>query len=331
MIPAAARSHWQVRRIALETETLMPPLNFMKTSLDHLPERKRRELTRVEEILFEEFDRARGNGQKVWDRNGRILKIVLFGSYARGDWVDEAGKTAKGYQSDFDLLIVVNYRQLADMAAYWYAAEDAILRDKSIRTPVSLIVHALREVNDKLAQGQYFFVDIVRDGIALYELEGHRFVDPKPLNPKEAYETAKEYFEEWSNRSASAMKGFHYFLNENEKNDAAFLCHQTVERLYTTYLLTTTLYSPSTHNVRRLRSLAEEKDVRFREIWPDADRFQRRSFERLKDAYVKARYSKHYEISEDELAWLAERAQLLAELVKTLCEERIAELSKATD
>ena len=175
----------------------MPPLNFMKTDLEHLPEAKRAELTRVQEILFAEFERARASGQKAYDRGGRILKIVLFGSYARGDWVDERGKTAKGYQSDFDLLVVVNYRQLADMGTYWRGAEEAILRDKSIRTPASLIVHALSDVNDKLAQGRYFFVDIVREGIALYELEGHRLVDPKPLTPAEAYETAREYFEEW--------------------------------------------------------------------------------------------------------------------------------------
>ncbi len=306
----------------------MPPLNFMKTSLDHLPEAKQRELKRVEEILFEEFDRARGNGQKVWDRNGRILKIVLFGSYARGDWVDEAGKTAKGYQSDFDLLIVVNYRQLADMAAYWYAAEDAILRDKSIRTPVSLIVHSLGEVNDKLAQGRYFFVDIIRDGIALYELEGHRFVDPKPLNAKEAYETAKEYFDEWSSAATEQIAGFRFFQARGSSKEAAFMLHQAVERLYACFLLVRTNYSPSTHNVRRLRSLAEETDLRFRSIWPDADKFQRRSFERLKDAYVKARYSKHYVIAEEELAWLGERTQLLAGLVANLCKDRIAEISK---
>jgi predicted nucleotidyltransferase/HEPN domain-containing protein len=306
----------------------MPPLNFMKTSLEHLPEKKRRELARVQEILFEEFDRARGQGRKAWDKNGRILKIVLFGSYARGDWVDEAGKTAKGYQSDYDLLIVVNYKELADMATYWYAAEDAILREKSIKTPVSLIVHSLGDVNDKLAHGQYFFVDIVRDGAALYELEGHRFVDPKPLDAKEAYETASEYFEAWSSASRTAREMCDFAISKGFLKDAAFTLHQLVERLYTCFLLTTTFYSPSTHNLKKLRSLAEEKDSRFRAVWLDENKFQRRSFERLKDAYVKARYSKHYEISPEELAWLGERVTLLAELVKKKCEECLATLTE---
>ena len=125
----------------------------MNTDIEHLPEKKRRELARIQEILFEEFEAAKGAKTSQHIVKGRILKIVLFGSYARGDWVDEAGKTAKGYQSDYDLLIVVNYKQLTDMATYWYKAEDRIIQDPSIKTPIGLIVHTLSEVNDKLGQG----------------------------------------------------------------------------------------------------------------------------------------------------------------------------------
>ncbi len=307
----------------------MPPLNFMKTDISDLPEKKQRELARIQEILFEEFDLARGNGRKIYNEKGRILKIVLFGSYARGDWVDEAGKTAKGYQSDYDLLIVVNYTQLTDMATYWYKAEDRIIRDKAIKTPIGLIVHSLGEVNDKLASGQYFFVDIIRQGAALYELAGHRFVDPKPVNAKEAYETAKEYYDDWFSSAVGFIKGVNFYVDENDNKKAAFLLHQAVESFYACHLLTTTNYSPSTHNVRRLRSLVEEKDERFRGIWPDEDRFQRRSFELLKEAYVKARYSKHYKITDEELTWLGERAEALAALVKQACEKRLKELKVA--
>ena len=306
----------------------MPPLNSMNTDLEHLPEKKRQELVRIQEILFEEFEAAKGAKTSQHIVKGRILKIVLFGSYARGGWVDEAGKTAKGYQSDYDLLIVVNYKQLTDMATYWYKAEDRIIQDPSIKTPIGLIVHTLSEVNDKLGQGQYFFRDIIREGIALYELKGYRFAEPKPLNPQEAYDLANEYFEDWIKASTSFLDTYQYLTNKGENNHAAFELHQAVERLYGCYLLTTTLYSPSTHNIRKLRALVEANDERLRAVWPDEDRFQRRSFERLRDAYVKARYSKHYKIAEDELTWLGERAETLSALVKQACEEQLAELEK---
>ncbi len=312
----------------------MPPLKSMRTDIDHLPEKKRRELARIQEILFEEFELAKGNGKTAKGTPGRILKLVLFGSYARGGWVDEAGKTAKGYQSDFDLLIVVNRKAFTDMATYWYRAEDRIIQDPSIKTPIGLIAHTLSEVNEKLAQGQYFFLDIIRDGIVLYELNGQRFSEPKPRTAEEAHAAAKEYFEEWHSTAKRSLETFAFHMEKSADDkswyrNAAFALHQTVEALYGCYLLTTTLYSPATHNVRKLRSFVEAKDERFRAVWPDEDRFQRRSFERLKDAYVKARYSKHYKIAEDELTWLGDRAEALAALVKQACEERLEELAKA--
>ena len=77
----------------------------MKTELDHLPANKRRELDRVIQILFEEFEAATTTKSHAHRRNGQILKVILYGSYARGDWVeDPVGR----YFSDFDLLVVVS-------------------------------------------------------------------------------------------------------------------------------------------------------------------------------------------------------------------------------
>ncbi|MDZ4373348.1 MAG: type IV secretory system conjugative DNA transfer family protein [Phenylobacterium sp.] len=60
----------------------------MKTSLEHLPDAKRNELAQVLEVLFREFEEA--TKRKSSKRGqGRILKVILFGSYARGDWVDD--------------------------------------------------------------------------------------------------------------------------------------------------------------------------------------------------------------------------------------------------
>lgn len=70
----------------------------MRSSLEHLPERKQRELARVVEIIHEEFADALEGSSAAFKKRGRILKIILFGSYARGTWVDEP-HTLKGYRS----------------------------------------------------------------------------------------------------------------------------------------------------------------------------------------------------------------------------------------
>ena len=85
----------------------------MKSDLDHLPETKRRELEHIKTVLMREFEEAIAGGTQPWRRNGKILKIILFGSFSRNDWVDEP---ENGYQSDWDLLVIVSHEKLTDIA-----------------------------------------------------------------------------------------------------------------------------------------------------------------------------------------------------------------------
>ena len=100
----------------------------MRTELDHLPPQKQRELERVVQLIFEEFDDAFALAKHEWKKAGRILKVILYGSYARGTWVDEP-HTAKGYQSDYDLLVIVNDKRLVDRVKYWSKLDDRLMRE----------------------------------------------------------------------------------------------------------------------------------------------------------------------------------------------------------
>ena len=108
------------------------------------------------------------------------------------------------------------------------------------------------------------------------------------------------------------------------ERDAAFMLHQSVERFYHCTLLTLTLYSPKSHKLNFLRSHAEEVAPELIAAWPRADKFSRRCFELLRQAYVNARYSPHYEISDEELRWLGVRVAELQTLVKASCERRLS-------
>jgi predicted nucleotidyltransferase/HEPN domain-containing protein len=304
----------------------------MRTDLDHLPPAKQRELERVVQILFEEFDEARALATQDWKKKGRILKIILYGSYARGGWIDEP-HTAKGYQSDFDLLIIVNDKRLTDRVEYWAKAEERLNRElaitKTLKTPVNFIVHTLHEVNDGLAHGRFFFMDVARDGIAIYQSEDSELAEPKPKTPDQALAMAREYFEEWMPQALSAQKGFLFFVSQKEWRDAAFILHQATERLYHCVLLVCTFYTPHVHNLAFLRTQAERLDRRLTYVWPTDTRKERAMFEKLKDAYVKARYSKHYRISDEELAWLGACVEELGRVVQAICEERIQMLERS--
>lgn len=299
----------------------------MKTSLDHLPAKKQRELERVVEILFKEFEQAHALVTSTRKRQGRILKIILFGSYARGGWVDEP-HTAKGYLSDYDLLIIVNQKELTDFADYWYTAEDRLIRETAIKPPVNFIVHTLDEVNSALAKGQYFFSDIRNEGVALYELKGHKLAEAKPLTPKEALKIASGYFDKIFPSSVREVREFEFYFKESAKDpeyrkNAVFTLHQAAEQAYNCLLLVATNYTPSTHNIKFLRSLVEDLDRRLIDAWPHEHKQDRSRFELLKRAYVEARYSEHFEISAEELEWLGGRVKDLQALVETTCQERL--------
>lgn len=299
----------------------------MKTSIEHLPDNKQRELTRIVDILHEEFEDALETGTADFKKKGRILKIILFGSYARGDWVDEP-HTMKGYRSDYDLLIIVNNRKLTDFATYWYKAKDRLLRDRGVKTPLSFIVHSRREVNTALKEGQYFFSDIRREGIVLYELDDEPLAEAKLLSPAETFRVARKHFETRFPYSRSFTKGAHFYLDEGDYKIAAFLLHQAIEHAYSAVLLTLTNYGPPSHKLTFLRSLAEEQDRRLAEAWPRDQRRFAAWFNTLNEAYVKARYSEHYEISREALVWLGERTAELHRLVKESCEEHLAKLAQ---
>jgi uncharacterized protein len=304
----------------------------MRTDLDHLPAAKQRELERVVQILFEEFDEARSLATQDWKKKGRILKIILYGSYARGGWVDEP-HTAKGYQSDFDLLIIVNDKRLTDRVEYWANAEERLNRElaisKTLKTPVNFIVHTLAEVNDGLSEGRFFFMDVARDGIAIYQSDGSELTEPKPKTADQALALAKEYFEEWLPTAVQRFALAKIAAEKGFLKPAAFDLHQTTEYLYHCVLLVCTFYTPHVHNLGFLRTQAERLDRRLTYVWPTDTRKDRAMFEKLKDAYVKARYSKHYRISAEELAWLGACVEELGRVVQAICEERIQMLERS--
>ena len=300
----------------------------MRTGTDHLPEKQQRELERVTALFLSEFDQAIAGGTQPFRKSGKILKIILFGSYSRNDWVDEP---LNGYQSDFDLLIIVSHEKLTDIADYWYVAEDKILRDPAIGRTVNIVVHTLQEVNDALATGQYFFTDIARDGIVLYELPNHPLSTSTPPTAKDACAQATAYFGEKSgglgiwletarDQMAKATDVGRY------RKHAAFNLHQAAETAYACFLLVRTLYVPRSHNIKFLRSLAEEMEPRLIEAWPRDSRVDRRRFELLRRAYVEARYSASYEISAEDLGAPTASVTRLRDIVEQVCTERLETL-----
>ncbi|QXT35380.1 nucleotidyltransferase and HEPN domain-containing protein [Sphingomonas sanguinis] len=298
----------------------------MRDDVAHLPDKKRRDLDRIVEVLFAEFEQATSLSTQKWRRQGRILKVILYGSYARGDWVDDP---IGGYQSDYDILVVVSDERLTEPGEFWAKADDQFVREvtisKRISAPVSFIVHSLADVNNQLTQGRPFFIDAIEQGIALYEVEDYPFVTPQPLDPKAALAEARKHFDQWFPNAAMRLDLARTAIERGYLKQAAFDLHQTTEQLYHCLLLTLTLYSPKSHKLNFLRSQAEPLVHELIAVWPRDTKFAQRCFELLRQAYVNARYSAHYKVTPAELEWLAERVERLQQIVKETCEKRLAQ------
>jgi len=290
----------------------------MNNNIDHLPTSKQDNLALIVDIIRDEFEQVIGfaSGKK---KHSAILKIILFGSYATGKWVNNP---AHGYVSDYDILVILNRRELVEEYKIWHTAEDRIgLR---IRQPLNILVHTLTEVNNALVQGQYFFTDIKREGIVLYETDKRDLAEAGNLTPAEYKAIAEKNYAQWFDSAKEFFLDYQAPYDRGNFKNAAFLLHQVTERLYACLLLVLTNYKPYTHNLKQLNSMAMSQNQAIAEVFPQETKIQRRRFQLLKNAYVDARYSEHYKITQEELDWLAERVIFLQQLTEQLCQEKIA-------
>lgn len=160
----------------------------MKTSLPERSEHMAERLTAITNVIQE----------LVGDD---LVMLILFGSFARGDWVNDRyveGDVVYSYQSDFDLLIVTEDRAHATVDGE-FRLSDAIgrrLQRLGLDRPSStILVEDIEHLNKDLERGNYFFTDIKKDGVLLYDSGHHILAEACPLEPIEYQKYAREDFE----------------------------------------------------------------------------------------------------------------------------------------
>jgi uncharacterized protein len=280
---------------------------FMKTSIEFLPQHKQQELHVLVDIIKEKYN---------------IEMIILFGSHARGNWVEEINENGfYKYQSDFDIFIVSETKQMADKIEGDSQLKSRI--DHIIKTPVTIIAHDIDFFNRRLRKGQFFFSDIKREGVCLYDTRRFELAIERELSTKEYKHLAQEDFDYWFNRANEFLLDFKNASERSSYNQAAFMLHQTTERLYNTLLLVLTRYKPNTHDLEKLSKCVASIEPTLLAIFPQGTEEEKRRFELLRKAYIDARYNRNYVITSEELTWLAERVKILKMMTETICKKKI--------
>ena len=281
----------------------------MKTSLSYLPEIKQTQILHIVDII-----KAVVNPEK----------IILYGSYAKNTYVEHRYRDSSGteyeYRSDYDILVVTKNNP------YNTNEIDGIISSKvpNYYPELNLEIHEIDYINEGLEFGQYFFSDIVKEGILLYDTNNIVFAEPKELSPDEKKIIAQRYFDIWFPKGCDFLEGIEFFLKKGSLKTGAFMAHQTAESFYYALLLVFTEYKPKTHNLKRLRRQAKVYSDPLFHLFPvESDKTEKHYFDLLKRGYIDARYRQDYFINDEELSAIYERLKEMKKIVEASCTEKI--------
>jgi HEPN domain-containing protein/predicted nucleotidyltransferase len=262
----------------------------------------------------------------------KIAQIILFGSYARGTWVNDTyieGHTTYSYQSDLDLLLIMKKGKSSHLQIL--KIEERIekqLKKKQLEDNpwITLIIESIGTVNKQLEKGQYFFSDIKKEGILLYDSGDYQLSDAKELDTIERKIIAQDNYNYWFKNGDSFLIDCNHALNRQDYSKSAFYLHQTTESFYNAILLVFSGYKPKLHDIKKLGCMVNNYHTDLLKIFHVDTPEQKKCFELLRKAYIEARYDKHYEINKIQLDYLIERVKKLKTITENICLTEIKNL-----
>src|ERR1044071_8675890 len=270
----------------------------MNTSLEHLPQYKQAQLREVTDIIVKAVDPE---------------KVILFGSHATGRWVEDRfteGHITYEYVSDYDILVITKQEDKRKE----YEVQDIIENRCRYKNPVTIIAHDIEYVNKRLSEGQYFFSDIEKEGIMLYDAGNIPLAERRMLTPAEIKAIAQTDFDKWYTSGVDFLENAEFALQKKKYKLAAFLLHQAAERTYNAIILVFSGYKPRTHNLDKLKRYSKRFSVELEGVFPCNSIEEEHLFDLLKKGYIDARYKDDYVITEEELQILIDRVKLLQQL-----------------
>jgi predicted nucleotidyltransferase/HEPN domain-containing protein len=284
----------------------------MKTDLDHLSAERRDWIRIVADTIRDYAD---------------VEMIILYGSYARGDYVeDPIGRTdnfggpgdgSSPYYSDLDICVLTEKLKTARKVERSESLRKRLRRDDD-RMPLSLIAHTMKHFNRLLELGEYFYVDIAKEGVLLFDSERHHLKWPKNLTEEERKERAEHKLKKWTEKADGFLAHVDFSISLENLPLAAFHLHQASENYLTAAALYLTGYRPHTHRLDELMKQAAIGDRSFIHILPRDSKEDRRLFNLLQAAYVDARYEMNFKISLEDLAAIKTRVESLRTRVHQL-------------
>jgi uncharacterized protein len=208
-----------------------------------------------------------------------------------------------------------------------YEVQEIIEHRSGLNTNVSAITHDIEYVNGKLSEGQYFFADIQKEGILLYNAVSIQLAEKKEISQEAKNAMAQDDFDNWFTSAKEFLKTANFSFKENNLKITAFLLHQSAERTFNTVILVFRGYKPKTLNLEKLLRYAKQFSKELSLIFPRNTSEEKNIFDLLRKGYVEARYDKKYAITKDEVQVLINRVEKLQDVTEITCRKKIEEFN----
>lgn len=259
-----------------------------------------------------------------------IAMIILFGSYAKGTWVKDKyveDHILYSYESDIDIMVVTKSSKYAGYqgGVLERKMEERLerqgLRGKHFgESWVTFIIEPIELLNKELEKSQYFFSDIKKEGIMLYDSGEFTLAEPRDLSWEERKEIAIDDFDQWFVRGCGLLIDADNPFKRGDFGLSAFYLHQATESFYNAILLVFTGYKPKIHDIKKLGSLSSNYSKELLKIFPRSTKEQNDCFILLQKAYIDARYNKKYKITGEQLLYLIKRVEKLKTVTEEICQ-----------
>lgn len=290
----------------------------MKDSIAYLPKDKQEDLNfLVKEIL---------------KRLPQTEFIILYGSYARGNYVRRSIRIEDGgiptvKISDYDIYVITSGINSKKAETVLDNIEDIFFTGKDFDrdTPVEFINDDIAQLNKFIEEGRYFHTQIKQEGIILYNSGKYKLARRRKLNFDEIKKQAQEYFNEKFINANEFLDSTEYFYGKGQYKKVSFMLHQACENYYYAIRLTFTLRNNKQHNLSKLSSTTRRYSEDLRTVFPQNTLEEKQLFKLIKAAYVDARYNPHFIVTKEDVDALIPKVELLRDITKRICEMKIKE------
>ena len=92
-------------------------------------------------------------------------------------------------------------------------------------TPVIVIASDIGFINKRIRKSQYFYINIKREGVMLYDMGNFSLDEAKELTAQERHHLPKEGFDYWISKVRGFVGFYHYGSLVGELNLVAFQLH----------------------------------------------------------------------------------------------------------